>query len=267
MTQGNPFASGQSPFKLQFPQSIGIYDTYADAQQAVDVLADQDFPVSNLVIVGTDLKLLERVTGKKTWGTVLLQGAMSGISTGLLVGLLFLFFSPPGNFFGLLLTALVIGIVIGVVFAVIGYAMAAGKRDFNSVQQTVPSKYELLCEHKVAQQAREVLSHTKQARAAQFDPARQQQPPPGYPAQPPQGYPPAPQGYPPPPGYGQAPQGYPGQYGYGAPAPQQPYGAQDYGQGYGQGGYGQQQPQSGGSTASGSSPHTEDGTPTDSQDG
>ena len=29
-----------------------------------------------------DLKLMERVTGRRTWGTVLSQGVMSGLSTG-----------------------------------------------------------------------------------------------------------------------------------------------------------------------------------------
>ena len=42
--------------------SVGTYDTYADAQRAVDHLADEKFPVENLAIVGTDLRQVERVT-------------------------------------------------------------------------------------------------------------------------------------------------------------------------------------------------------------
>ena len=52
-----------SVFELQFPQSVGIYSSYADAQKAVDFLADQKFEVHNLAIVGTDLKSVERVLG------------------------------------------------------------------------------------------------------------------------------------------------------------------------------------------------------------
>ena len=37
-----------SVFELQFPQSVGIYSSYADAQKAVDFLADQKFEVQNL---------------------------------------------------------------------------------------------------------------------------------------------------------------------------------------------------------------------------
>ena len=34
-----------SVFELQFPQSVGIYSSYADAQKAVDFLADAKFEV------------------------------------------------------------------------------------------------------------------------------------------------------------------------------------------------------------------------------
>src|SRR5215217_2104709 len=106
-----------SLFELQFPQSVGIYGSYEEAQKAVDYLADEKFEVQNLAIVGTDLKSVERVLGRKNWGTVIAQGVQSGISTGLLVALVLLIFSPPGaGFLPLLLVALGIGIVLGIGF-------------------------------------------------------------------------------------------------------------------------------------------------------
>ncbi len=179
MTQPGFAAANASLFKLEYPQSIGVFGTYEEAQRAVDYLADHDFPVANLAIVGTDLKLMERVTGRRTWATVLQQGVLSGISTGLMVALFMIFLMPNDNFLGQLLLALTIGIVIGVLFAVIGYAMSRGQRDFTSVSQTVATKYEVLCEHKVAVQARQLLSQAPGVRAAQFDPAQ-----PGWPGQP-----------------------------------------------------------------------------------
>ena len=158
-----------SIFELKFPQSVGIYQTYADAQKAVDYLADQRFEVQNLAIVGTDLKSVERVLGRRSWGTVLMQGIQSGLSTGLLVGLVMLIFTKPGNVLLLLLVALAIGIVLGVVFNAAAYAMTRGRRDFTSVTQTVATKYEVLCEHKVAAQAREMLQQMPGARAAAFE--------------------------------------------------------------------------------------------------
>src|SRR4029453_17607667 len=103
-----------SMFELEFPQSVGIYNSYAEAQKAVDYLADQKFEVQNLAIVGTDLKSVERVLGRRNWGTVLNQGVMSGISTGLLVALVMLIFTRPASFLALLLVSLAIGIARGI---------------------------------------------------------------------------------------------------------------------------------------------------------
>ena len=90
----NPLGLANPLFKLEYPQSIGVYTSYGDAQKAVDSLADQNFPVGNLAIVGTDLKLIERVTGRKTWGTVLTQGVSSGLSTALMVALIMWLINP-----------------------------------------------------------------------------------------------------------------------------------------------------------------------------
>ncbi|MDN5771966.1 MAG: hypothetical protein L0H26_03250 [Microlunatus sp.] len=158
-----------SMFELEFPQSVGIFNSYAEALKAVDYLADEKFPVQNLAIVGTDLKSVERVLGRRSWRTVLSQGASSGVSTGLLVGLVMLIFTRPASVLVLLLTCLAIGIAIGLAFAAVGYAMSRGKRDFTSVTQTVATRYEVLCEHKVAVQAREMLHQLPGARAAAFE--------------------------------------------------------------------------------------------------
>ena len=120
--------------------------------------------------MGTDLKAVERLLGRRTWRTVILSGVQSGISTGLLVALIALIFlSPEGGFLPLLLGALGIGVVVGIAFAAIGYGMTGGKRDFTSDTQTVATKYEVLCEHKVAAQAREMLLRLPGAPAAAFE--------------------------------------------------------------------------------------------------
>ena len=164
-----PRQQPSSLFELQFPQSVGIFNTYADAQKAVDYLADQKFEVQNLAIVGTELKSVERVLGRRNWGTVINQGVMSGISTGLLVALVILIFIRPESFLALLLVALAIGIVLSIGFSAAAYALSRGKRDFTSITQTVATKYEVLCEHKLAAQARELLQGMPGARAAAFE--------------------------------------------------------------------------------------------------
>jgi heat induced stress protein YflT len=158
-----------SMFELEFPQSVGIFNSYADAQKAVDYLADEKFAVQNLAIVGTELKSVERVLGRKSWSTVLSSGVSSGVSTGLIVGIIMLIFTRPASVLVLILSCLALGVAIGLAFAAAGYAMTRGKRDFTSVTQTVATKYEVLCEHKVAAQAREMLQQLPGARAAAFE--------------------------------------------------------------------------------------------------
>jgi len=56
---------------------IGSYDTYEQAQRAVDYLADNEFPVQDVTIVGLEPMLVERVDSRLTWGRVLRRGAVS----------------------------------------------------------------------------------------------------------------------------------------------------------------------------------------------
>lgn len=157
-------------FELDYPQLVGEYKNYADAQAAVDYLADQQFPVENLLILGTNLKSVERITGRRTWGSVLSQGAVSGIGTGLFVGLMLAFFTgPEAGFLNVLLVGLLLGVLIGTLTTAIGYALSQGKRDFNSIRQTVATSYEVMSEHKVAARAREMLANRPGERAAQFE--------------------------------------------------------------------------------------------------
>lgn len=142
---------------LQFPQSLGVYDEYADAQKAVDHLADNGFPVENCMIVGTDLKQVERVTGRLTTGRVALGGALSGAWLGLFVGLIFSLFGT-GQTLQIIASTALFGVLFGLIWALIGYAATRGRRDFTSIQQVVATRYEVLAEHKVAAQGRELLA-------------------------------------------------------------------------------------------------------------
>ena len=166
--QNFPRPGTSSLFELEVPQSVGLYNTYDEAQKAVDYLADNKFEVQNLAIVGTDLKQVERVLGRRNWGTVISQGVQSGITTGLLVGIVVLLFARPSSILALLLVALGIGIVLNVAFQAVGYALSRGRRDFTSITQTVATKYEVLCEHKVAAKAREMLQSMPGGRATYF---------------------------------------------------------------------------------------------------
>lgn len=158
-----------SLFQLEYPQSVRVYDTYELAQKAVDHLSDAKFAVENLAIVGTDLKTVERVTGRRTWRTVILRGVTSGISMALLFGLLAIVFIQGINPLAVMALALLFGVVLNVVMQAVAYALSGGRRDFESLTQTVATKYEILCEHKVAQQARDLLDQMPGERARAFE--------------------------------------------------------------------------------------------------
>src|SRR5215218_11352661 len=97
MTPGLP-RNVASPLKLEFPQSLAVYDDYAAAQKAVDFLSDKEFPVQNCMIVGTDLKQVERITGRITTGKVAVGGALSGLWLGIFIGFIFMIFDSDSGF-------------------------------------------------------------------------------------------------------------------------------------------------------------------------
>ncbi len=137
---------------------VGSYATYEEAQRAVDFLADNNFSVQDVTIVGVDLMLVERVIGRLTWGRVLASGALSGAWFGLFVGLLLSLFSVNTNPLFPILVGLVSGIVFGLVFAAVGYGATRGRRDFTSSSQIVAGRYDVLCEPRSAEQAKELLA-------------------------------------------------------------------------------------------------------------
>ena len=168
MSSQSHMRTPKSGLTLDFPQSLGVYDRYEEAQKAVDFLSDNEFPVENCMIVGTDLKQVERVTGRLTTGRVALGGLLSGIWMGLFVGLIFSFFGT-GNALGIILSTVAFGALFGIIWALVGYAATRGQRDFSSVSRIVATRYEVLVEHKHAVQGRELLATMPGAGRSAFD--------------------------------------------------------------------------------------------------
>lgn len=136
---------------------IGRYENYLDAQKVVDYLADNDFPVSNVSIIGNDLKLVERVRAKLTYPRVAGQGALQGAMMGIFFGLLLMLFAPGGDGSLVpLVAAALLGAVLFMLLSVLSYAMQRGKRDFASTRQVLPSTWDVLVDVSVAAQARQL---------------------------------------------------------------------------------------------------------------
>ena len=191
---------------LPIGEQVASYGTYLEAQKAVDHLADKEFPVQFVTIVGTDLRMVERVTGRLTYSRVALAGLATGAWFGLFVGLLLSIFSESDQLFGPIVPAMAIGAAFGILFSVISYSLTGGKRDFTSASQIVAASYSLLCAAEHAHRARGMLIELGGNRPwppagpgqAPLPPAQSQgepQPPLGYPRPPAQ--PPTPPAAPP----------------------------------------------------------------------
>lgn len=135
-------------------ETVASYNTYLEAQRAVDHLSDRQFPVQHVTIVGTDLKMVERVTGRLSYPRVALSGFLSGVWFGIFIGLLFMLTSDS---LGILLVAMFVGGGFGLLFGVVSYAITGGKRDFTSQSQIVASQYAVLCAVEKAHEARNLL--------------------------------------------------------------------------------------------------------------
>lgn len=134
---------------------IGRYENYLDAQKVVDYLADNDFPVANVSIIGNDLKLVERVRAKLSYPRVAGQGALQGAVIGLFFGLLLFLFSQAGSSSIVpTLASMLLGAVLFMLMSVTSYALQRGKRDFASTRQVLPSTWDVIVDPSVAGQAK-----------------------------------------------------------------------------------------------------------------
>lgn len=141
-------------------EMIARYDTYGEAQKMVDKLGQHDFPLRRVAIIGADLKSVERVTGKRSYGRAAGTGLFSGVWFGLFFGIILLLFTPemPVDF---LLAAALIGAGCGMIFALIAYAVTRRQRDFRSIIQMVATTYSIMVDPEVADKARTILGATE----------------------------------------------------------------------------------------------------------
>ncbi|MGP5702779.1 general stress protein [Glutamicibacter arilaitensis] len=167
---------------------LGRYTSYLDAQKLVDYLADNDFPVAAVSIVGNDVRTVERVTAKLSYPRVALAGAAQGGMMGLFVGLLLTLFGGGGNGLYQILSAIGLGMAIWMIAGVISYSTRRGKRDFASSSQFVATSFDVVVDFEHAQAARTLASklpmrpNQAPAQPVAQTPQQPQQPQPQQPA-------------------------------------------------------------------------------------
>lgn len=161
-------ASTNHSHSLGLPRGelLGRYDSYLDAQKVVDYLADNDFPVSNITIVGNDLKSVERVTAKLSYPKVAAAGAAQGAMFGVFVGLILSIFNPTSNAWAQILSSVGLGIAIWMIVGVVSYSFRRGKRDFASQSQVLATSYDVVVDFSHAHAARALASKLPMSRGA-----------------------------------------------------------------------------------------------------
>jgi hypothetical protein len=142
--------------KLPQGEPVATYETYDEAQKAVVTLAEADFPVTQVSIVGNELTSVERVTGKLTSARAAAAGAASGAWLGLFLGLVTFLFSPVPNVSSVV-GAVIIGVGFGAIYGIVSYSITRRRRDFTSVMQVTATSYSVVVEPDSMHRARNVL--------------------------------------------------------------------------------------------------------------
>jgi hypothetical protein len=133
---------------------LGTYSTNEAAQHTVDILAEHKFPVEHVTIVGTGLKLEERILGRWTLGRALLTGAGTGAWIGLLIGVIFWIVSPW--VVGAVISAIILGAVFGAIFSAVAHFVQ--KKAFMSAPAVVADRYDILVDAEFAEEARRLVA-------------------------------------------------------------------------------------------------------------
>ncbi|UWZ59710.1 hypothetical protein Daura_23555 [Dactylosporangium aurantiacum] len=137
--------------------TVARYDDYTSAQAAVDRLSDDGFPVAELSIIGSDLALVEQVTGRLTKGKAALSGAASGAWFGLLFGVLLGMFTSGNGWLAMIAVGLGFGAVWGAAFGFLAHAATKGRRDFTAVRSLAARQYDVIATAAQVDRARVML--------------------------------------------------------------------------------------------------------------
>ncbi|WP_199731527.1 general stress protein [Leucobacter sp. OH1287] len=141
-------------------QVVSTYSTHAEARHAIDVLAEENFPVRSISLIGNGLSSVERVTGRVGWGRVAFSGASGGAYLGIFIGFIQVLLMPKlaadiAVTFG---SAIIICMGLGMLFAIIMHGRNPQRRTFTSVTQVIASRYDLVVPDELLSQARSILT-------------------------------------------------------------------------------------------------------------
>jgi hypothetical protein len=143
-------------------EAIAEFTEYAAAVDHVDQLIRHEFPAAMVAIVGSDLKSVERVRGRLSYGRVAIQGLISGSWIGLLIAL---FLPAPSSAASATASftvstgaAIVIGAGIGMLLNILRFSFSRNRHEFSSTSAVVAAKYEVVVPHPLVEQAKKAIA-------------------------------------------------------------------------------------------------------------
>lgn len=146
MSQNQPSGGRRNDalFSLPTGEDLATFDSYLEAQQLVNTLVTGGVPARSLAIVGSNVSVVERVTGRVGYGRAALSSAVSGSWLGALAGLAFIVINPS-DFITPLLGGILIGAGLGMVVGMATFSFSRGpKRLFRSMQQVIAQSYRVV---------------------------------------------------------------------------------------------------------------------------
>ena len=153
---------------------VASYQTYAQARAAVDFLSDSGFDVSSITIVGTDLHLVERVTGRLTIARASISGASSGALWGALAGMFMSAGQNAGGTGAWVVGGILVGALTGMALSALAFIIRGRSRDLVSSQQVVALRYAVLASTDI-DRAYQLLQRTPGNRARVVRPRTEEQ--------------------------------------------------------------------------------------------
>ena len=136
---------------------VAKFDTYAEAVDFVDQLIRHEFPAPMVAIVGSDLRSVERVRGKLSYGSVALRGAIAGSWVGLILGM-FLGQPTTGGSTGSPLGAvIVISAGVGMLINIVRFSLSRNRHEFSSASAVIAARYDVVVPHPLAGRAQQAM--------------------------------------------------------------------------------------------------------------
>jgi hypothetical protein len=142
---------------------VGEFQNYLDAVTLVDRIVAGGFAANLVAIVGSDLKTVERVRGRLTYGRVAMNGALNGAWLGLFAGLIFASATSAAAFTNDVVAAAVVGAGLGMIWGVIRMSTRGANRQFMSSSMIIAASYQVVVPDGMGAKASELAAAADKA--------------------------------------------------------------------------------------------------------